>query len=138
MNSVSVDVRVAAAQDGQLPCYVALLAQSPGLNYTLQNKTLQSASQVPNSAVILLTGSGNHNWARFQQRFDISTLVGCSRAEYRANVEDYAALVSAAPARVTPFEINVAPVTAASVNIEYHITVSYDVEFFDRIAVPDA
>jgi hypothetical protein len=60
-------------------------------------------------------------------------LVGVSKSEYEANVEEYAALVSGDPTRTTSLFLNCAGFGTISASIYWRVKLSFHAEFWERL-----
>lgn len=108
--------------------------EPPGGGSTIDNTDVQSGMTLPYTTVIPLSAQGGQSVVRVQKVIDMAQICGVTKLEYDSNTEDYAALVTANPARMPTLEIALAnAINTNSDVISYTATFSFDSEMFDRI-----
>ncbi len=105
----------------------------PGSTFSLG--ALANAARVclekPNFDVRVLQGDSNRAVVHWNHNIQMHQALNISKAEFEANVEDYAALVTASPSRVATFVLNNSSTTTSD-PVWWTILAHYEVEFFER------
>lgn len=70
----------------------------------------------------------------FEATYDIATIVGLTKKELEANIEDYSALVSASPTRIPFMEVNCVNIGAIA-TCSHVVTITYFCEFWQRVSL---
>lgn len=81
------------------------------------------------------SSDGGDNIRRYQHKVDLAYLEGVSRMQYNADLNVYAALVSANPSRNMLVTFAVAPGTSATIGLNVTAKLYYKTQFFDRIVI---
>lgn len=134
--SVTISLTVSKGTDAQNTMYAHALIQNPSGGATLTGLSGGDVEERPNG-VTWVVGNIPVHW---NAHFDISTLCGINKREFEANVEDYAALVSASPARIATMQLAVSNAASAqtSKGVDWRVLIEYDCVFFQRITQADS
>ncbi len=98
-----------------------------------QNGALQAARS--NVTTLVEASPRTNGAAHWQKTYDIYDILGISKKEYEANIEEYSALVGANPSRIAGLEVGVWGLFGGSNSMFCLFTVVQEVEFSGRLAV---
>jgi hypothetical protein len=131
----SVDVDILACYTGGIQnSFVGVIMLPPGEAATIAGSTVEIVGEKPMAFTAPIVGGTGTGVADIQQKFVVAQCSCLSPVEFAANVEDYAALVSASPSRIPRLEIAVADfTTTTTASIKFRCSLIYHVEFYDRV-----
>jgi len=118
------------------PVMVGMHVEPPGNAGVkwLENTLVENAATLPYTSLTPLSASAGQSIAKISKTFDMAQICGLTRQQFDANVEEYAAIMTASPTRIPVLEIAVANmITTSSDIISYTATFGFDCEFFDRV-----
>jgi hypothetical protein len=109
---------------------------TPGSGSTIAGSTVDIVVEKPMSFTVPIVGGTNAGCAYVKQRFDVARMMGLTRKEYTANVEDYQALVSASPSRLLSLEVAVADTqTTTATSNKVLVNFVFHAEFWSRVVL---
>ncbi len=128
-------IRIRFLAYSSYPTYCGLRVHAPGDASDITGLDLTAVIERPRTHVLANTTGAPPAEVSFS--IDFAELCGMTKAQFYNNIEDYAALVSASPARIPFLECAVASSYASAVgNVEWHV--EFDARFWSPILVPDA
>ncbi len=132
VHSVHLDLLIQNNYDS--PVMFGWRIEPPGGGSTIDNTNVEVGLSLPYTTGVPLSGKGGQSICRVQKNIDIAQICGLTRREFEANVEDYAALVTASPARSPTLEFALANMINTTSDVaSYTATFSFDAELFDRL-----
>jgi hypothetical protein len=131
---LATHVEISAMYTGSIQnCFVGLIMLPPGEAATIAGSTVEIVSEKPRAIALPVVGGTNAGMITVSQDFDMKTAAGLSAVEFKANVEDYAALVTASPSRLPRLEVAVADfATTTASSLKFRFDFIFKAEFFDR------
>lgn len=113
--------------------YTGILT-APGVSSTIGGATTDVVLEKPLVQSVKLVPGGSLAGARLEWNIPMTMATGLTRKQLDAEDDVYAALVSAAPARIPLLQIAAANVTAAAAqNVRMTVEMIFDCEFFERL-----
>jgi hypothetical protein len=130
----SVDMELTIMYNGGVQnSIVGGVVLPPGVSATIAASTYNIVSEKPLSFMVPIVGGTNTGTVFVKQRFDIAKISGLTRKEFEANVEDYAAVVSASPSKVAKLEIASCGVqTTTATSSKVLTTLVFHCDFWER------
>jgi len=115
---------------------LSTLLLRPSDSGTLGGSTVDVVMEKEWMQSVKLSNQGNLGPGKLHWDIDMAKACAVTKKQFAADVEDYAALTSASPARKPLLEIAATNVSAnAAINVRVTVCVFFTVEFFDLITV---
>jgi hypothetical protein len=131
---LSCDVDLTACYTGGIQnSFLGVIQLPPGEVATIAGSTVEIVSEKPRAIAVPIVGGTGAGSPQVIQHLAMPVCCGLTAPEFKANVEDYAAVVGASPSRIPKLEVAVADfstTTTASVKLRFDIL--FHAEFFDR------
>lgn len=137
VDAVTVDLRTMAPTVGTtnsfFPYQLAASVRPSTDALTLTGMAIATADEEPQTHVEYLNRVA---LTHIRKRFTMAQIEGLSPQQYAAQVQDYAALVTANPARTIALHLAVATDTGGTpTDVTLLIRFEFEVEFFDRVTL---
>ncbi len=134
VDRVDVAIKFIAYDTSTIHMQALAMIIPPNATYTTSAVTLAVALEKPMTATAVIDPASAHTTAVIRQSFPMYELIGVTKAQFDANVEDYQALCTASPARVPTLLVNVANLSSAvATAIKTEVTLMFHCEFFERV-----
>jgi hypothetical protein len=133
-----VEIHAVNVPTSNNPC-IGIIRLSPP-NSTLLTSTTSNAYNVfgekPQCSIIFFPATPVVQVTKWVRNVDMAEICGLSRAEFDANVNDYAGTAALSPANIVTLGLNTANVSSAGDQaVQYFVNLRFTVEFFERNAL---
>ena len=133
VHAVTVDLRVLRLVN-QLNALVCC-AQPANATFITTGNSIAALDEQPNTHLVMMDSQGSTTHIR--KRFTIAELEGTTETQLRANLEEYGALVTAAPTRTPYLRLALANLASTTVqDCRIVMRLEFEAEFYERNILP--